>query len=256
MKNTIFSILSFYTGLAAFSCLMILVTPPGRTVAGPPPTQAEQDLNEYINALKDAAIPEPNEMLENLSPILEVKPDPSTWKGEIGNGLRKVATFTQGAVYNPESLIWVTLAPELKEFCTKFEKMGADETQINRRITQLLGLPPTHKYSYVTELWVDPKSLIRPTTISDNNEVQKIVNGLIIQQQQNLDETRNRDLLTNNVLIDDPYPWTGLGYTYDWSYPKTNLQNDAGLTEFVILDPTKVEIISTIKTKTYCRDKP
>jgi hypothetical protein len=253
MKNKIYSILSFHTGLVVFSILMILVTSPGRTTAvEPPPTQAEQDLNEYINALKDAAIPKPNETLENLSPILEVKPDPSNWEGEIGKGLRKVATFTQGAVYIPGSLIWVTLVPELKEFCTRYEKMGADETQTNRRITQLLGLPPTHKYSHITELWVDPQSLVRP----DNNEAQKLVDGLLIQQRQNLNETRDRDLLTNKSPDDDPYPWTGLGYTYDWSYPKTNLQNDAGLTEFVILDTTKIKVIATVKTKTYCQDNP
>ncbi len=61
----------------------------------------------------------------------------------------------------------------------------------------------------------------------------------------------------NNISGDEPYPWTALGYTYDWG-PKTNLQTDAGLSEFVIFVPPNTSLSSPIKvmkvesTQKYC----
>ncbi len=45
------------------------------------------------------------------------------------------------------------------------------------------------------------------------------------------------------------YPWTRLGYTYDWN-PNTT---DYGASEYVIKKNSKVEIVSIISTEAYCR---
>jgi hypothetical protein len=56
------------------------------------------------------------------------------------------------------------------------------------------------------------------------------------------------------------YPWTGLGYTYDWGiYPKTPLQTDAGLSEFIIFLPpntepsVSIEVKGVFSTEEYCK---
>ena len=46
---------------------------------------------------------------------------------------------------------------------------------------------------------------------------------------------------------DHPYPWTGLGYTYDWGNPDSEI----GLSEFVILGGSTVGVDAVIPTEEY-----
>jgi len=45
-----------------------------------------------------------------------------------------------------------------------------------------------------------------------------------------------------------PYPWTQLGYTYDWGNPET----EVGLSEFVIKTNSKVKVNRIESTLKYC----
>ena len=46
---------------------------------------------------------------------------------------------------------------------------------------------------------------------------------------------------------DHPYPWTGLGYTYDWGDPGC----EVGLSEFVILGGSTVGVQDVVPTADY-----
>lgn len=45
------------------------------------------------------------------------------------------------------------------------------------------------------------------------------------------------------------YPWTRLGYTYDWGNPRREIE----LSEFVIREPAMVQIRAVTATDDYCR---
>lgn len=47
------------------------------------------------------------------------------------------------------------------------------------------------------------------------------------------------------------YPWTRLGYTYDWGNPRA----DMGLSEFVIKKGAEIAINSVYTTEDYCREQ-
>jgi hypothetical protein len=143
---------------------------------------------------------------------------------------------------------WVTVVPEMKNFfaLTRPEPL---------RIAQLLGLPPEaataggpKEYKYMMELWVAPKDLFRPcpdTEISDTAcEIGFPIDSFRTPDLTNMvratagpdygvfmtypawfsNQTRYSYTIGSN-----PYPWTRLGYTYDWGS-----NNHVGLSEFVL----------------------
>jgi hypothetical protein len=153
---------------------------------------------------------------------------------------------------------YVTLVPELKNF---FRESSA----VPLRIAQVLGLPPSDAQNKVCflEMWVSPKDLFRPSPdpeITDHeaetdfpsNQFSTLfrtysATELVFADQacdpaqcsscnqwgqcgftdyKNFINNRKKYLYTSA----SPYPWTALGYTYDWG----NSLNHVGLSEFVV----------------------
>lgn len=162
---------------------------------------------------------------------------------------------------------WVTVVPEIKTF------FGVTVPQ-PLRIAQLLGLPSEYavqgspsEAKYMLEMWVSPQDLFRPcpdTEISDtvcetsfptdafrmldlNNKV-RATEGKdygIFKTYTSWFNNRTRNIYT---MGSSPYPWTRLGYTYDWGS-----SNHVGLSEFVLhgrkADGTKISVgIRSVKT--------
>jgi hypothetical protein len=143
---------------------------------------------------------------------------------------------------------WVTVAPEMKKFfaATPPEPL---------RIAQLLGLPPEaamagnpKEYKYMLELWVAPKDLFRPcpdTEVSDaaceldfpidafqTPDLSKLVRATAGPNYgvfMTYPEWFANQAKYSYTPGSDPYPWTRLGYTYDWGGG-----NHVGLSEFVL----------------------
>jgi hypothetical protein len=153
---------------------------------------------------------------------------------------------------------YVTVVPELKTF---FKTTPVT----SMRIAQLLGLPPSDAQNKVCflEMWVTPKDLFRPSPdpeITDHeaeidfpgnqyaNPFRKYDTSEMIFADQACDPdqctscnqwgqcgfTDYRNYFQNRTkyiyIASTPYPWTRLGYTYDWG----NEANHTGLSEFVV----------------------
>jgi len=154
---------------------------------------------------------------------------------------------------------YVTLAPELKNFF-KYQAMTP------LRIAQLLGLPPSDAANKVCvlEMWVNPGDLFRPSPdpeITDQEAEISFPGATYGSRFRSLSATqlvyadmpcdpaqcsscnlaRNECGFTtyenyiNNrkryiYTVARPYPWTSLGYTYDWG----SGDNHIGLSEFVL----------------------
>jgi hypothetical protein len=258
MRIKLLAFLSSCTALAIVSSTIFPFSGKISTAQSTPP-------KAYQEALIDAADPQSDEVLSNLTAIVESNPK-LIWEGQPGKRRVLVATFAKansgyraGQKIPPPSEIWVTVVPELKNFCTQYKNIGVNNKQLNERLEQLLGLPPNGEYVEVAEIWVAPQYLKRPTLDPEINDrtAQPLPNP--IQYPQGVDSAY-QTWFTNQVnnRKSSPYPWTGLGYTYDWGvYPKTNLQTDAGLSEFVILPNSQVsipiEIKQVLSTEEYCK---
>jgi hypothetical protein len=164
---------------------------------------------------------------------------------------------------------WVSVVPELKDFFRH-------STPSLLRVIQLMGLPPSYatigspnEAKYVMELWVYPKDLYRPcpdSAISDfecetdfptvmfgvvdlNNKV-RATEGLpapVFKTYTAWFNNRARNIYTKTDTS-EAYPWTRLGYTYDWSS-----HDHIGLSEFVLHgaheDGSKISVgIKSVKT--------
>lgn len=154
--------------------------------------------------------------------------------------------------------LWVTVAPEMKNFFH-------GTVPSSQRVAQLLGVTPEaglEDRSFV-ELWVSPKDLFRPCPDPETTDRECQPSGYPIKEtdfpvsmfwnfssDEKVRATEGgvwefRDYMgwfanrtqfiysypypAANSADPLPYPWTRLGYTYDWGNP-----NHIGLSEYVL----------------------
>jgi len=215
----------------------------------------QRDLcQNYLKAVKDAEVAEPNEISRNLTAIVPTNMD-LLWQGEPGNMRVLVVTWTSWKVYNDKEgqpvvipkNIWVTTVPELKKFC-KSKKLAQKE--INLRIEQLLGLPPDSGKTIFVEFWVNPDDLFRPSPDPEITDCEAELDfpGSDRFVKVSGDHVKWFNDLKDKSYGENGYPWTRLGYTYDWGNP----DGEVGLSEFVIRAGASVEIHSVTETQDYC----
>ncbi len=144
--------------------------------------------------------------------------------------------------------LWVTVVPEMKNLFP-----GTIPQPL--RIAQLLGVPPEYALEErsMVELWVSPRDLFRPCPdpeITDNEcqaeftsdpfrtftstELVRATEGPgwnVFMNYTGWFNNRRDYIYTNarNYPTSSPYPWSRLGYTYDWGSSA-----HFGLSEFVI----------------------
>lgn len=209
--------------------------------------------NAYINAVKDAEIVEPREISRNLIAIVPSNSE-LVWKNVDDEQNRRilVATWTSYGGYDdkigqsvqvPE--VWVTTVPELKNFCTK---PGKNNTL---RIEQLLGLPPNAGKTKIVEMWVKPGDLYRPSPDPEISDHEAGTNYPMSDKVVKV--TDDYVAWFNNLKAKSyssgGYPWTRLGYTYDWG---DDSDSHKGLSEFVIMKGSTVEVKQVYSNAQYC----
>ena len=243
---------------------------------------------QYASAVADASIALPSEISRYLTPINSQNPDLVWENGVAGSRLLVVSWLNDAGKYYKCSVAggcsgnttcveggecptykydsWVTVVPEIKNFF-------ATTPPEPLRIAQLLGLPPEAAiagnptaYTYMLEMWVSPTDLFRPcpdTEISDTVcEIGFPVDSFrtpaltnMVRATEGPDygvfmtypdwfNNRSRYIYTGS----NPYPWTRLGYTYDWGS-----SNHVGLSEFVLhgrkVDGSTISVgIRSVKT--------
>ncbi len=208
------------------------------------------DMNElaimYSNAVVNASNALPNEIYKNLTSITADNTN-LVWRTNSLTGTREVKivsfmSYSTATNYYHEgettslkyTVPWVTVVPEMKNFCANYKG-----TNLVLRIKKLLGLPATCENDTTVECWVDPAYLVRPSPDPESTDCEAEVNFRTNSQYvctstnyinwfESTIVSRNYDM-TNGVW--NAYPWTRLGYTYDWALPTNNI---IGLSEFII----------------------
>ncbi len=205
----------------------------------------------YKEAIVDAMVAEKSEI---CSTLVAIKPDNSylNWS----NGYVLVVTWTRfNSSYPVGDTItlkwgesWVTAVPQMKDW---FKTHSVSKENKVDRVKQLLGLPASSQNTYFVEMWAKPEDMFRPAY---DNEVDDNTSD------NSFRTNTSQDYITwfNNFIISAyfpptatavTYPWTRLGYTYDWG----GIDSKVGLSEFVVKKNSKVIVKSVTATEEYLK---
>lgn len=208
---------------------------------------------KYLAAVADAQVAEASEISKNLVAITDTN-NQLLWQGPDDRKQVRVVTWTgwggyagsAGTTVTLARDVWVTVVPELKIFYVNHALNAQTRTL---RLEQLLGLPPNNGKTYFVEFWVSPDDLFRPSPDPE-----------VTDSEAGLDWPRSSRFVTISPdyikWFNDQkagsygvngYPWTRLGYTYDWGNPA----GPVGLSEFVIRAGATVEIESVSTNDQY-----
>jgi hypothetical protein len=254
-------------------------------IASPAHAQAAPPVaipSAYWQAVEDARIPEPDEVFSNLTAITPHN-RALRWDGQ---GRVLVVTWADWAGYSQHvggrliatRDVWVTAVPDLQHFCRAYAPTAA--VPLAARLGQLLGLPPESAARsanrQVVELWVEPQFLFRPSPdpeITDHeaeldfrtaSEFVAVAAGYqrwFYAQYDQRYQYQGQPIAINGAepAAALPYPWTQLGYTYDWGDRADWATLDparpdhVGLSEFVIRQWSPIAIAAVQPTDAYCR---
>ena len=203
--------------------------------------------SQYNLALEDSKIAEHHEII----PLMSITPNnPNLTFITIDNEQwLKVVSLTSwsgyihliGSKVSTDRLIWVTLDPQLRSACENF----CDVQDFDLRLKQLLGLHPNSTGTYIVELLVQLDSLYRPCLSPDITSY-----NCTLSYPSDVSSTHIQWVEYLSSISYHPYtgyPWTRLGYTYDWSS-----NTHYGLYEFIISSHAHIIVYNIIDYYEYC----
>lgn len=202
--------------------------------------------------------PSEGDAVHNLTVITDSNPglawdggDPSATGRVLMTAMTDFTGYTVAYVDNPyRKVVWVSAATELYDF---HQRNGTPAGEAAMRTRQLLGLPANHRGDRVVELWVHRDNLRRPCKDPD---ITNPHSSFEFPADVDLRYPGHRTWFESNYSTysaDPPYPWTQLGYTYDWA----NEDSIVGLTEFLAMpydagDPhTALSVYSVVSIGSY-----
>lgn len=208
----------------------------------------------YRAAIRDAERAEPEEVSRSLRPVLETDPALRWRRTDEGSEvlvvtwIDAVPDVARGATVTTAIDTWVTLVPEARSACRAFGLQGAD---LALRLDQMLGLPPRSGMTHFVEYWVDPDDLFRPCPDPEITDHECSIVAPRPRRVLAVDETYQAwfDALRASTYGPSGYPWTRLGYTYDWG----SAESEIGLSEYVIWPGAQITFAGAYSAEAYCR---
>lgn len=209
----------------------------------------------YEAAIADAAVASPRK----VSPLTPLP---------AGDRVRVVSWVTENrtpckppetgcATTTPPDRIWVTLAGEVQARCREWGLRG---DALRQRLEQLLGLPldppPQFRKARFVTMEVARERLDRPCLGIDETNPQSPVCTVGIQAGR-APEVRDYVLrqMADSFVVGGSggpgYPFTRLGYTYDWN-PVNARPRHYGASEFLVQASTSATVVSQHTTDAYC----
>lgn len=210
------------------------IAPPGPE----PPARSMSEL--YKSAILDAMVADNAEIIDTLW-ALTPENTALQWKTIKGKPHVLMASFMRYPSSYPvgDSIntswgeSWLFIPQQMKARIGSSFTAASDTTM---RICQLLGLPPANERSntHIAEIWVNPERLYRPAG-SQVITTKTTTATLSTNSPESFTSWYNNYIVfayyrTLSATADYHYPWTRLGYTYDWA-PKAK---EVGLSEYVL----------------------
>lgn len=212
----------------------------------------------YERAIREAAQFGPNAVVRTLTPVA---PHNDTLRWQVDSDSTRwvqVTTWTddaplpgartslpEGDTLTLTGDVWVTLTPAVQQFCR-----DVAPTWRTRRLEQRLGLPPYAGYTRFVTLWVRQADLFRPCPDPETTDRQCQTTPPQPVSRVRVAPEHTEWLEAQFASSHQPggYPFTGLGYTYDWGRP----EQPVGFSEFVVPDGATVRLKDRSSTAAYC----
>jgi len=220
-----------------------------------PATESEPEA-QYRAAIQDARAAEPSEITTTLTPLIPYN-ESLVWR-TVGDSIRQVLVVTwgdsdtlppaaAGDTVTADQDVWVTAVPQLRQFCRDLDRRG---DALRLRLAQRLGLPPDATYDRFVELWVRPQDLVRPCPDPEVTDRECELRPPTPEAHVQISDAHQEWFQELKATSYGPngYPFTGLGYTYDW-HPSTD---EVGPSEFVLRPGEDAQIRATYSTAAYC----
>lgn len=193
----------------------------------------------YQEAILDAMVAEPCE----IRPLVKLSPDSplATVKNDyvlLGSIHHFPEIYPAGEKVVLPVTAWTFTDKEFVSWLANPEHTLPPNQEI-WRLKQLLGLSPQEYYTHISFYWADLQDVIRPaTSIDPRTDVQEVsLNQNVPMLYKEWFQDQIVDAYSQHL-----YPWTRLGYTYDWGN-----RNDAyGLTEFLVRKGAIVYVVATV----------
>ncbi len=153
--------------------------------------------------------------------------------------------------------VWTVESQEMKAHCPEIRIDQAPEL----RVSQLLGMPPdpqeVHRHITVMKVPVDvyffaptthalQGQIVRPCLSSGDVSARTCELPSVSAQTSNSPYSRWIARIQEET---NAYPWTGLGYTYDWS--EANVSH-VGLSEFILPEGSNVDVERSVSIAEFC----
>ena len=219
--------------------VVLLLSSPACAARAASPASA--DTAAYDAAIRDAAV----FSASRVYPLRAVPPgantvDVVTWTAYPDSYRQPTVTLAFGDV-------WVTLEPEVRERCEDFD--AATRTE---RLYQLLGLPRSSGPRMFVSLRVNVADMFRPCPDAD------VFTTRCAAQPQSAVSAEHLAWMARQSFtaaqVPGGYPWTRLGYTYDWS---PDARTRYGASEYVVRRNSVVQVIGAPRaTDEYCSGAP
>ena len=169
-----------------------------------------------------------------------------------GSGCSSKCCLDTGTQTMPSD-VWVSFGDEVVSFCSKFP-----QADLILRMQQLQGLPPqlgqpVDSWKFLIVKVTSPGQLFRPCANPDPSTPgpcpANFVTDVSLERQAWIagQALFSWQLYTGNPSVGG-YPWTRLGYTYNWNPDASYV----GTSEFVIPDGTQVQVCGTVAATDFC----
>ena len=133
---------------------------------------------------------------------------------------------------------------DLQDFC---QDTGLQGEALSLRLEQILGLPPGNGNDRIVGLWVPEAVMFRPSPDPEIDDTRAELDFPTGTPQEHIDWINSLKAISYEP---DGYPWTRLGYTYDWS---PDAASEVGLSELVLREAGMVGVESVTPQDEYCR---
>jgi hypothetical protein len=218
----------------------------------------------YLEAVHDMSLAEPSEVVNSLDAV------PLSGPVTVVSWVRadQAKRFDIGSDYSSESNMWVTLAPHVQAFCKDFvNNYSNNPEQLNLRLEQRLGLAPASSKTHFIELKIntpaDGESLFRPCGVTNVTTTSCALQAPVSCTKKDKTCHQNADFFYQQYYSSYgsarpvEFPWTSLGYTFDWAYKDAGLGGrfdfiQVGESEYVVPAETKMNVVSKMTTAEYC----
>jgi len=211
----------------------------------------------YYEAIIDASVAEPDEISRDLKAIATYN-EALPW--DQTHTFIKVVSWMPGTYissYTPGQAIsmnwetWVTVAGEARDSAIT---QGLSLEQAVARMKQALGLTPDKSYEFWVEFWVRPSDLFRPSADPDPSDGEAELDFPDSPESAVSDDYKQwfeGQLSFMYILSREGFPWTRLGYTYDWGNP----DDEIGFSEFVIRPGTNAMVYAVYTNAQYMEER-